>query len=170
MAPPFLRKSFVAAILFALSLHAASREQPCGRFQNRRPSGDALEGELNDILLAHQRWLQKYPIEHRGDYNASNDPDRANFCEANLEDVSFFVADLQYADFSKAKLSRANFTGANIAHANFSGADLKGANFLGTDVTGTLLGGADLQQLRYEPKLGTSPSSIAIRRARTFKT
>ena len=83
----------------------------------------------------------------------------ANFCEANLSDVSMIQSDLWGADLSHSTLTGANLSGSNLQNANLAEADLSWAalrtcwaslsNFAGANLSNAkldkaILTGADL--------------------------
>ena len=116
---------------------------------------------LQEVLDAHKRWLQKlsgWTEDDKADLTyadlagidlRASDLTEANltgidFKMANLMGVDFIRADLTEADLRGANLRWANLTGANLIGANLERADLTGANFTDANLTGAYLTGADL--------------------------
>ncbi len=72
----------------------------------------------------------------------------ADFREAQLENVNFYMADLAGASFKGANLAGANLAGANLAGADLRDAILTNANMLVSDLNGAVLNGANLSGSR----------------------
>ena len=77
--------------------------------------------ELDEILLAHEKWLES---DGKGGV-------RADLSGANLRN-----ADLRNADLSNANLSYANLRGANLRNADLSYANLNSADLRNADLSG----------------------------------
>ena len=86
--------------------------------------------ELDEILLAHEKWLES---DGKGGV-------RADLSGANLRN-----ADLRNADLSNANLSYANLRNADLSNANLSYANLRGANLRNADLSYANLRGANLR-------------------------
>ena len=91
------------------------------------------ENKINEILLAHSRWIA-----------GGKDGVRADLRGANLRGFDLQGADLRRAFLQGADLRRAFLQGVDLREANLQGADLRRAFLQGADLTGADLTGADL--------------------------
>ena len=79
--------------------------------------------ELDEILLAHEKWLES---DGKGGVRA--DLSGANLRNADLRNADLSNANLSYANLRNADLSNANLSYANLNSADLRNADLSGAN------------------------------------------
>ena len=86
--------------------------------------------ELDEILLAHKKWLES---------------DGKGGVRADLRGADLRGANLRGANLSGANLSGADLSYTDLRGANLRGADLRGANLIGADLSYTDLRGADLR-------------------------
>ena len=91
--------------------------------------------ELDEILLAHKKWLE-------GDGKGGV---RANLRGADLRSANLSGADLSGADLSGANLRGADLSSANLSSANLRGADLSYADLRGANLRYADLSSADLR-------------------------
>ena len=75
------------------------------------------EKQLKNILILHQKWINKEP-----------GGERANLRGANLRRADLWGADLREADLRGADLRRADLREANLRRADLWEADLRGAD------------------------------------------
>lgn len=105
------------------------------------------QDELDKILEAHQKWL-----------NREKDGVRADLHDADLSGVNLRNADLSCAYLSNTNLSYANLSGAdlyavymggaNLSHANLSDTNLECARLDCADLRYTNLSGANLVKVK----------------------
>jgi hypothetical protein len=97
--------------------------------------------ELTDILKKHAEWLKD-----GGSYSPelSNDPRKANLCDAKLILANLRGAALTNADLSHANLRGANLIGADLMFANLTGTRLNVANLEGANLSLAALTDANL--------------------------
>lgn len=106
------------------------------------------QGELDEIIANHGRWLQGEGGKRAGLSGANLI--RADLCgtnlrEANLNRADLYRADLRGADLYEADLYEANLCEADLCGANLYEADLRGADLCGTNLRGANLHRADLE-------------------------
>jgi len=111
------------------------------------------ENKINEILLAHSRWIAGGKDGVRADLRGANlrgfdlqgaDLRRAFLQGADLRRAFLQGVDLREANLQGADLRRAFLQGADLTGADLTGADLTGADLTGADLTGADLTGADL--------------------------
>jgi uncharacterized protein YjbI with pentapeptide repeats len=131
------------------------------------------EGRLQDILAAHQRWLQTRGREGGRANLAEVDLRRTNLQLAVLSEASLQGANLERAllegarlqgadmqrallrgaELSRASLQRANLQGADLFEANLEDAGLSEANLQAANLFVTNLRGVDLQRATLQRAL-----------------
>ena len=80
--------------------------------------------ELDEILLAHEKWLES---DGKGGV-------RANLSYANLRGANLRNADLSYANLRGANLRNADLRNADLSYANLNSADLRNADLSGANM------------------------------------
>jgi Pentapeptide repeats (8 copies) len=134
-----------------------------------RVTPPSTNGRLQDILAAHQQWVQTSGKEGKraelaetslaraslrlvvlseanlqgADLFEANLAD-ANLAEATLQGANLYLADLRGADVQRASLQRALVKEANLQEANLHGANLHSADLQGADLQGSNLQDATL--------------------------
>ncbi len=101
--------------------------------QDQPPYREVSQKELEQILEAHQKWLEFDGKEGK----------QADLGEANLQKADLFQANLQKANLGDANLQKADLLRANLQGANLERADLREADLLSAE-----LQGADLRKAK----------------------
>jgi uncharacterized protein YjbI with pentapeptide repeats len=119
----------------------------------------ALQGGGPSVSTA-QELLAAYEVGSRAFPRAQLD--NADFSEANLRDVSFYMASLRCTNFDNSRLTHVQFKGADLTDASlsraainasdligatFKNANLKGADFTGASMNRTNCMGADMRKV-----------------------
>ena len=126
------------------------------------PTRDITDSELNDMLSAHEQWVN------------SRDSGSPSGCQANLRRANLKGKFLNDRKLQGANLSGADFRGADLNNADLQGTDLRGANLEGAILTAanlqdTLLRGAHLANATLSEATGLLPEQLAdtnLRRAK----
>lgn len=105
--------------------------------------------ELNAVLLAHERFLQKRSGGACAQLAAA-DLSRLNFAQRNLREADLSGAVLVAATLARADLERANLYCADLRladlrHANLSFSDMRGTSLRGANLSCAILDNADLR-------------------------
>lgn len=124
--------------------------------------GDMTQDELDKILEAHQKWLNREKDGVRADLHDA-DLNGVNLRNANLNSANMFNVnlhganlncaylgntDLSYANLSGADLHAVYMGGANLSHANLSDTNLECARFDYADLRYTNLSDANLVETK----------------------
>lgn len=108
------------------------------------------EGELEDAIRQHKRWLlsgEEIPGTGRV---LGEGGEFADFSNADLRGMSIGGGvDLGSVSFRSADLRGARIIQVNLNSANLQGADLDGANFYGSTLYGANLQGAKIQRTNF---------------------
>ena len=106
---------------------------------------ERLDQEIfNQILQAHQLWLNSEGKEGRRANLKDNDLRHINFSGANLVQASLRGVNLEGVDLRGAQLQEADFTEAKLAGSNLSGLELRRVNFASANLDRALLDQAEL--------------------------
>ena len=103
--------------------------------QDQPPYREVSQEELEQILAAHQKWVE----------SDGKEGNQADLIKANLEKADLFQANLQEADLMGANLQGADLLVANLQKANLAGAQLQGANLNGANLRGAELKHTNLE-------------------------
>jgi hypothetical protein len=155
----------LTAVCFAILMMAvvpdrvvAAKQSPSAQASTARCPHPLLwrptERELHRIVARHFGWVPpgEHVLDPPGQHNAyldnlkpaypdwrreaSNHPERANLCNANLTaGANLIRADLTGADLSGAVLTDANLNGADLSRADLRDANLNGANLIRADLS-----------------------------------
>ena len=165
----------VMGALITTMVHAQDWAPPPGPQCRGEFSREELTlSQQRDIFANHKNWLST-------NSDKMDHPNRANLCEAELEEVSWagknlsgadmvrinlqdavltdtnlsranlYGAELHRTDLSDANLTNAVVTNADLAQADLTGADLTGADLSGVDLEGARLARSNLTGAKFAP-------------------